>query len=165
MKKSNTAKKHADEYEDEFTDFSDEYLDDDLPTPEDRPIEQTVSSQALGMRMRNRMRRIQSEAELRAIVPWHPEDGYAYHCISSGDVDFQSYMRLIVESHRLDYCLFSTWVIAMDDVDEFAMWIDKGYVGRMDAYVGENFIQHYQTILQRLDSIIERGGGACQHEP
>ena len=42
-------------------------------------------------------RRIKSELHLEECLPWHFEKGASYHCISHGDVDSLTYLRVIVK--------------------------------------------------------------------
>lgn len=105
------------------------------------------------------MRRALSEQHMNEVLDWHLEDGCAYHCISGGDVDFMTYMRGLVKQHPLEYCLFSTWCMAMEDAQEIGSWLSRGMVKRADVYVGEIFIQHYMAIFDYLADVIPQYGG------
>ena len=88
-------------------------------------------------------RRVFSEIALEKELPWHFENGVAYHCISWGDVDALTYLRVIVKQQKLEYALISTWCMAKTDIEEVFDWIDKGYIGRVDFFVGEIFKGSY----------------------
>ena len=81
-------------------------------------------------------RRIKSELALEDVMPWHFEQGAAYHCFSFGDVDALTYLRAIIKQQRVEYALLSTWCMAVTDVEEITKWIDHGDLGRIDFYVG-----------------------------
>ena len=57
-------------------------------------------------------RRVKSELHLEECLPWHFEKGASYHCISHGDVDSLTYLRVIVKQQPLEYVLISTWCMA-----------------------------------------------------
>lgn len=145
----------------------DDDIDDDalgVPTPRKArkkapPTEDEVRARAIRSKQRSVMRRALSEQHMNEVLDWHLKDGFAYHCISGGDVDFMTYMRGIVKQHPLEYCLFSTWCMAMEDAQEIGSWLSRGMVERADVYVGEIFIQHYMAIFDYLADIIPQYGG------
>lgn len=149
----------------------DDFTDDDLlgtPAPrktkrkQAEPAEDDLKARAVRSKQRAVMRKAISEQHMNEVLDWHLEDGAAYHCISGGDVDFLTYMRGIVKQHPLEYCLFSTWCMAMEDAQEIVGWLKRGLVKRADVYVGEIFIQHYMSIFEFLASEIpEYGGRLC----
>lgn len=108
-----------------------------------------------------RKMRLLSEAALDAALPWHLEtqEGTAYHCLSSGDVDALSYLRHIVKDQRLDYVCLTTWCMATSDAKEMLEWVQRGDVGRIDFYVGEIFKNGYRGCLDVLDEICKLSGG------
>ena len=77
-------------------------------------------------------RRIKSELALEKELPWHFEKGASYHCISFGDVDALTYLRVIVKQQRLRYVLLSTWCMAVTDAEEIKKWLDAGHIERVD---------------------------------
>jgi hypothetical protein len=87
------------------------------------------------------------------------QPGHTYHVLSGGDVDSLSYLKHIVRSRPLDYCLFSTWCMAMDDVLQFREWIEAGQIGRVDAYCGEIFPAQYGKEYKALKDVINLCGG------
>ena len=104
-------------------------------------------------------RRIISESALEKELPWHFESGVAYHCISWGDVDALTYLRVIVKQQKLKYALISTWCMAKTDIEEIFRWIDAGYIGRVDFFVGEIFKGSYAAEYELLTrGNKERGG-------
>ena len=85
----------------------------------------------------HQMRRILSEAAIEKELPWHFEAGVSYHVLSWGDVDALTYLRLIVKQQHIKYAMLSTWAIAKTDAEEIGLWLDKGYIDRVDFFVGE----------------------------
>lgn len=144
-------------------DFDDECLG--VPTPRKTrkakaPDEEEVKARAMRTHQRAVMRKALSEQHMNDVLDWHLEEGCAYHVISGGDVDFLTYMRGIIKQHPLEYCLFSTWCMAMEDAQEIVGWMERGMLKRADVYVGEIFIQHYMAIFEFLaEQIPARGGG------
>lgn len=84
-------------------------------------------------------RRINSELALEKSLPWHFEPGVAYHCISFGDVDSLTYLRVIVKQQHIQYAIISTWCMAAEDIKEIDSWLEAGYIDRIDFFCGEIF--------------------------
>jgi hypothetical protein len=111
---------------------------------------------------RHHTRRIISEIALENELPWHFEQGASYHCISGGDVDSLTYLRAIVKQQKIKYVLISSWCMAITDLEEIKSWIDRGYIGRVDFYVGEIFPGSYSEIYAYLkESCIVDGARCC----
>lgn len=104
-------------------------------------------------------RRVKSELALEQTLPWHFEEGIAYHCFSFGDVDSLTYLRAVIKQQRVEYALLSTWCMAATDVDEIAKWIERGDLGRIDFYVGEIFQASYSAIYLMLSELTRKFGG------
>ena len=104
-------------------------------------------------------RRINSELALESQLPWHFENGATYHCISFGDVDSLTYLRAIVKQQRIRYVLLSTWCMAITDAEEIKKWLDAGYIGRIDFYVGEIFQRQYAGVYEFIKNNCLTGGG------
>src|SRR3990172_7048408 len=66
--------------------------------------------------LRTIKRRSFSEAKLLELFGEELSIGSSYHVISGGDIDSLSFLKIILDKQDLDYCLFSTWCMAMDDV-------------------------------------------------
>lgn len=105
------------------------------------------------------MRRVLSELALEKELPWHFERGVSYHCISHGDVDALTYMRVVVKQQRIKYALISTWCMASEDIAEIRAWIERGNIGRCDFYVGEIFKASYFKQYQELIALCKELGG------
>ena len=86
----------------------------------------------------HQMRRILSEAAIEKELPWHFEAGVSYHVLSWGDVDALTYLRLIVKQQHIKYAMLSTWAIAKTDAEEIGLWLDKGYIDRVDFFVADS---------------------------
>ena len=105
------------------------------------------------------MRRVLSELALEKELPWHFEQGVSYHCISFGDVDALTYFRVVVKQQRIRYALISSWCIASEDIAEVRAWLERGYIGRVDWYVGEIFKASYYKQYQELIALCKELGG------
>ena len=108
---------------------------------------------------RHAVRRVLSELALEKELPWHFEQGVSYHCISFGDVDALTYMRVIVKQQRIRYALLSTWCMASEDIAEIRSWIERGDIGRVDFFVGEIFKASYYRQYQELQELCKSLGG------
>ena len=104
-------------------------------------------------------RRILSEVSLEKELPWHFEPNATYHCVSMGDVDSLTYLRVIVKQQPIEYCLLSTWCMAITDIEEISKWLEAGYIKRMDFYVGEIFTSRYASEWQVLKALVQKHGG------
>lgn len=122
-----------------------EETDDEAPAPE-----QEKSVAGLRTKVKHFERRIKSELALEQTLPWHFEKGASYHCISFGDVDSLTYLRVIVKQQPLEYVLLSTWCMAITDAMEIKKWLDAGYIKRVDFYVGEIFTKQYAGVYQYM---------------
>ena len=111
------------------------------------------------MKGRHFDKRVKSELALEKELPWHFEPGCSYHCISFGDVDSLTYLRAIVKQQKIEYCLISTWCMAITDAKEIENWIEKGYIGRIDFYVGEIFQGSYSGVYSYLKDVAKRNNG------
>lgn len=108
---------------------------------------------------RHRGRRIASENALNEVLPWHFDPGDVWHCISQGDVDSLTYLRVIVKQQRIRYLLISTWCMADTDIQEIKSWIEAGYVQKVDFYVGEIFTSRYAAEFITLKALCNTYGG------
>ena len=86
--------------------------------------------------------------------------GHSYHFITAGDVDALSFLKVVLRQQDLDYCLFSTWCMAAEDIYQLEEWLQDGKIKRLDAYVGEIFPNSYRIEYQMLKDIFERYEGA-----
>ena len=104
-------------------------------------------------------RRAFSETQLLDILPADMSDGESYHCITGGDVDSLSYLKIILRQQDLEYCLVSTWCMASEDIHQFEDWLELGKIKKVDFYVGEIFPGTYRKEYELLKPIVERHGG------
>lgn len=150
---------------DDWTDCEVDFWNEDeetIPDAKKKGLtkEQEAHIRATRTRERHTMRRAMSEQALYSAMDWHLEDGMSYHCISGGDVDALSYLRLIIKQQPLDYCLVSTWCMAMTDAQELGGWVEKGLIRRLDMYIGEIFMQRDPDIYAYLkDEVMPMCGG------
>lgn len=84
--------------------------------------------------------------------------GHSYHFITAGDVDALSFLKAVLRQQDLDYCLFSTWCMAAEDIYQIEEWLQDGKIKRLDAYVGEIFPNSYRVEYQMLKDMFERVG-------
>lgn len=103
---------------------------------------------------KNIYRRAFSETQLLDILPEEFKDGDSYNCITAGDVDALSYLKVILRKQDLDYVLFSTWCMAGDDILQIEEWIKQGKIKLIDAYVGEIFPSSYKYEYAKLKEVI-----------
>lgn len=119
------------------------------------------SARAHKTRVRVQARRAAGEEKLAEILPADIADGDAWHVISSGDVDAMSFLAHLLTQHQMDYVAFSTWCMALDDVDRLERWLSIGRIRRLDAYVGEIFPGSYTKEHTALCDVLRRFGGRC----
>ncbi len=137
-------------------------FEDELQNAESALIEEkneTAKIQARATRTRRETRRARSEANLSEVWPETLEPGTAYHFISQGDVDALTYLAQILKTHKLDFVLFSTWCMALDDVSQFERWLISGQIGRIDAYCGEIFPNQYADEHALLCDVVRAHDG------
>lgn len=101
-------------------------------------------------------RRAFSETQLLDAVGIDFKDGESYHCITGGDVDSLSYLKAVLRQQKLDYCLFSTWCMAAEDILCFEEFLEKGLIKKLDAYVGEIFPGSYKVEYKMLKDLFEK---------
>lgn len=128
------------------------------PDPENKPIQQTHrrSTECITRQTRNIYRKAFSETQLLDVLPKEFKNGESYHCITAGDVDSLSYLKVILRQQNLDYCLFSTWCMAADDIMQFEEWLQSGKIKKLDAYVGEIFPGTYKMEWKKLNEVFDK---------
>jgi hypothetical protein len=135
------------------------------PTSEKEPEEEKEvvnqprrrSTECLIRETKTIYRRAFSETKLLDCFGMEPlKQGYSYHCITAGDVDSLSYMKIILRHQDLDYCLASTWCMAADDILQFDEWLESGKIKKLDFYVGEIFPGTYKMEYKALKRIFEK---------
>ena len=137
-------------------------LDLSLPNDEDLAEElEGWARKARSVKTQSRIyaRRASSEQTLSEILPEDIADGESWHVLSSGDVDALSFASYIVKRHHVEYMAFSTWCMAMPDVEVMGEWLDSGQVNRIDAYVGEIFPGTYGREFKELCKTVAPQGG------
>jgi hypothetical protein len=126
--------------------------------PENKPIQQTHrrSTECITRQTRNIYRKAFSETQLLDVLPKEFKDGESYHCITAGDVDSLSYLKVVLRQQNLDYCLFSTWCMAADDILQIEEWLQSGKIKKLDAYVGEIFPGTYKMEWRKLNEVFDK---------
>ena len=92
----------------------------------------------------NKMIRMISDKNIEDLLPWHFENGVAYHCLSYGCIDAYSYLKFILRQQRLKYCLISSWIISPYDADAIKERVKAGDIEKIDFYVGDIFKGGYR---------------------
>ena len=128
---------------------------DNAPDPEDPMYEVVKVKKTMTP---HQARRISSELALEKSLPWHFEPGTAYHCVSFGDVDSLTYLRVIVKQQRIRYAVISTWCMAYTDIQEIASWVEMGYIQRIDFFCGEIFRGTYTKEYNELKAFCRKYG-------
>ena len=100
-------------------------------------------------------RRAYSELNLLDITPQKFQNGECYNFITSGDVDAISFIKLIIRQQNIEYLLFSTWCMALDDCKQFEKWLQDGKIKKLDAYFGEIFKGSYRREYNEMKRIFE----------
>lgn len=146
-------------------DFADYFSDiapkEDPINDEDNAPERPKQKRSTCLKRSERQiyRRAFSETQLLDLVGLDFKDGESYHFITGGDVDALSYLKIILRQQDLDYCLFSTWCMASEDIYQVQDWLQSGKIKKIDAYVGEIFPGTYRLEYALLRPIIESYGG------
>lgn len=110
-------------------------------------------SELFELSLKYEYRRAYSETRLLDMMrKFEFREGYSYNFISSGDVDSLSYLKAILRSQDLEYCLASTWCMGAEDVLQFRDWVREGRLKKLDMYVGEIF----STVYKIESEMIER---------
>ena len=62
-----------------------------------------------------------------------------------------------MKQQKLKYCMISTWVMAEADIAELDDWLTRGFIEKLDVWVGEIF---YKSIAyQQLEEVLRKHGG------
>ncbi len=101
-------------------------------------------------------RRAFSETQLMDVVGNDFKDGEEYHCITAGDVDALSYLKVVLRQQPLDYCLLSTWCMAAEDILQIDEWLTAKKIIKLDAYFGEIFTNSYKVEWQMINDIFNK---------
>lgn len=65
---------------------------------------------------------------------------HSYHCITGGNVDSLSYLKVVLlHAKHLNYLLCSTWCMAAEDIYQLQEWVETGVIDHLDIYVGGFF--------------------------
>ena len=97
----------------------------------------------------HKMIRMISDKNIEDLLPWHFEEGAAYHCLSYGGIDAYSYLKFILKQQRLKYCLISSWIISPQDADAIHERVKAGDIQKIDFYVGDIFAGGYRGAYEK----------------
>lgn len=148
--------------EDFDIDFNFNFENEDI-TPENKKTKKefTKSKERASCYKRQTLqiyRRAYSEVKLLDLVDKF-EEGYTYNFITAGDIDALSYLKLILRHQNLEYLLFSTWCMAMEDIYQLQDFLNEGKIKKIDAYVGEIFPNSYRKEYNLLKEVLKICGG------
>ncbi len=113
-------------------------------------------TECLERTQKNIYRRAYSETQLMDAVGYNFKDGESYHCITGGDVDALSYLKVVIRQQPLKYCLFSTWCMSAEDILQFEEWLEAKKILKLDAYLGEIFPRSYKVEWRMINNIFEK---------
>lgn len=133
----------------------------DLIDPDDQPIDahQIRAAKMIKTIPYNKMIRMISDKNIEELLPWHFEEGAAYHCLSYGGIDAWSYLKFILKQQRLKYCLISSWIISPNDADAIKERVEAGDIGKVDFYVGDIFKGGYRGAYNKTLETVELCNG------
>lgn len=135
--------------EEEETRKADEQLEKEKRLP---PSKLHRRSELHELSLKYEYRRAYSETRLLDLMrKFEFREGYSYNFISSGDVDSLSYLKAVLRSQNLDYCLASTWCMGAEDVLQFRDWVREGRLKKLDMYVGEIFSTVYKVESEMIE--------------
>lgn len=110
---------------------------------------------------RYQYRRAFSEVKLLESMKYiKPEKGTSYNFITAGDVDSLSYLKVVLNWHRLGYVLCSTWCMAAEDILQLQEWYEGGAIKRLDMYLGEIFPGSYKIEWEMVKNFYRHHPGA-----
>lgn len=136
--------------------LSDENEQSDIDNPPSEKKDRRRKTECLVRTDRLIYRKAYSETQLLDAVGFDFKEGESYHCITAGDVDSLSYLKCVLRQQDLDYCLFSTWCMAADDILQFEEWLEDGKIKKLDAYVGEIFPGSYKMEWKKLNEVFNK---------
>lgn len=141
-------------------DFDFEEKKEDVTQDSDMPEEKKTkrrTTECIELSHKYELRRAFSESKLLDAMGINPlKENTSYHFITAGDVDGLSYLKIILLHQNLDYCLFSTWCMAAEDILQFDEWIQQGKIKKLDAYVGEIFPNSYKIEWKMLNDLFAK---------
>jgi len=131
-------------------DLPDLFIGDDFMETVENDEAEKKKATAYRTKTKRHARKAKNEQTLDEILPPEIEEGDSWHVLSSGDVDSLSFLNHILKTNVLDYCMFSTWCMAMGDVDQIIEHIEAGRIKACDAYLGEIFPNQYSDEYEKL---------------
>lgn len=84
------------------------------------------------------------------------KDGHSYRCITGGNVDSLSFLKVILLHQNIEWLMCSTWCMAAEDIKQFEEWVDNGKIKKLDFYVGEIFPTSYVVEWRMLNDFYKR---------
>jgi hypothetical protein len=127
------------------------------PDDEKKSNKRGRRSECLIRETKNIYRKAFSETQILDLIGMECfKDGFQYNFMTGGDIDSLSYLKAILRHQKLDYCLFSTWCMASDDIMQFEEWLQSGQIKKLDAYLGEIFPSSYPFEWKKINEIFDK---------
>lgn len=123
-------------------------------TSEKRRAQNLIKARSCRTRSRIVARYAKSKQILEGLLPRSIPPGESWHVLSSGDVDAMAYLLHFAAGEKITHLLFSTWCMALKEVQQIAVLIDANPSARVEAYVGEIFASQYPEAYQHLRDVL-----------
>lgn len=137
--------------------FDTEPEEEEKKKKEKEPVQGIKVSHRKGHR--HLTRKAASEHALEEAINWHFQEGDCYHCFSFGDVDSFSFFKHVLRQQKIIYAAISTWCMAGEDVEELQRFYRRGFIGRVDFFLGEIFRGSYPEVYDLVQDFIDECGG------
>lgn len=139
----------------EAIDLTDYFLEEEIESRTDRAQASVVKKRK---EMRLKLMRTSREENLKNL--WLPlENGYSYHYLTAGDIDFMSFLSLIIEKHGpLEDCYASTWTMSREDCELLDTWLAGGQIRAYTMFVGEYLHSRKTDIYYTLTRLMRKHG-------
>ena len=136
--------------------FADTDEEIDTETTEKEKVSRRRTTACTTRSNKNLYRRAYSETQLMDAVGVDFKDGETYHCITGGDVDALSFLKVVIRQQKLKHCLFSTWCMAAEDILQFDEWLKDKKILKLDAYLGEIFPGSYKVEWKMINDLFDK---------
>lgn len=127
-------------------------LTSDLEPKEKVFVKKTVNS--------HKYKRAFSESELLDVIDRIDfQENDCYHFITGGDIDSFSYIKAMSRFQDFKELTFSTWCMALIDVEDMENMIKMGKIKVLNGNAGEIFQGSYPDVYSRIIPVIKKTGG------
>lgn len=108
---------------------------------------------------KNFEKRIAGEIILEDALPWHFNQGEAYHVFAYGNVASVSFLRHILKQQPLEFCSISSLSMSKIDLDILQKWTEKKLIGHLDLYAHQFVGTQQMTCYGNAFEIAGNTGG------